>query len=127
MKPVPQYANLYELPRETVRRGVERAGFRGDNFIAVMNWLTPGMALSPHQHDFEQVALIVQGRVRYHVGDEVFDAGPGSAIRIPAGVAHYAEPVGDEVALNLDIFAPPRDDYRHLVAHQDARVDGDAD
>jgi hypothetical protein len=39
-------------------------------------------------------------------------------LRIPPGVVHYAEPIGDEVALNLDVFAPLRDDYRHLVAHQ---------
>lgn len=114
-----QFANLYEIPRETVRRGVERAGFRGSDFITVMNWLTPGMEVKPHKHPFEQVAIIVQGRVRFHVGDEVYEAGPGSAIRIPGDVMHYAEPLGDEVALNLDIFSPIREDYRHLVAYQD--------
>jgi hypothetical protein len=31
---------------------------------------------------------------------------------------HYAEPVGDEIVLNLDVFAPLRDDYRHLVDYQ---------
>jgi quercetin dioxygenase-like cupin family protein len=118
-----QFYNLFELPRETVRRGVERAGFEGENVMAVMNWLTPGMDLSPHSHTFEQVALILQGRVRFHVGDDVFEAGPGSAIRIPAGVMHYAEPIGDEVALNLDIFAPARADYAHLVAYQHAPAD----
>jgi quercetin dioxygenase-like cupin family protein len=115
-----QFYNLFELPRETVRRGVERAGFEGENVMAVMNWLTPGMDLSPHSHTFEQVALILQGRVRFHVGDDVFEAGPGGAIRIPAGVMHYAEPIGDEVALNLDIFAPARADYAHLVEYQHA-------
>ena len=39
-------------------------------------------------------------------------------IRIPPHVMHYAEPVGDEVVLNLDIFSPLRADYQHLVAHQ---------
>lgn len=120
MNSTTQFANLFEMPRETVRRGVERAGFRGDNFISVMNWLTPGMDLAPHMHDFEQVAIILQGRVKFHVGDEVFEAGPGGAIRIPAGVMHYAEPVGDEIALNLDIFSPMRADYLHLVAGQDS-------
>ncbi|WP_076997928.1 cupin domain-containing protein [Variovorax sp. KK3] len=114
-----QFANLYDMPRETVRRGVERAGFRGKDFIAVMNWLTPGMDLAPHKHEFEQVAIILQGQVRFHVGDEVFEAGPGGSIRIPAGVMHHAEPVGTEVVLNLDIFSPVRPDYLHLVAGQD--------
>jgi quercetin dioxygenase-like cupin family protein len=115
-----QLFNLFELPRETVRSGVERVGFRGEHFMSVMNWLTPGMDLSPHSHTFEQVVIILQGRVRFHVGDEVFETGPGGAIRIPAGVMHYAEPIGDEVVLNLDIFAPARSDYLHLVSYQDA-------
>jgi hypothetical protein len=34
-------------------------------------------------------------------------------------VEHYAEPFGDEPVLNLDIFAPLRKDYMHLVDYQD--------
>lgn len=115
-----QLYNFADLPRETVRPGVERAAFRGDHFMAVMNWLSPGMDVSPHSHTFEQVVMIVSGRVRFHVGDESYEAGPGSVIRIPPHVMHYAEPLGDEVALNLDIFAPVREDYLHLVQYQNA-------
>ena len=39
-----------ELPKEVVRPGVERAGFRGDDVLMVMNWLEPGMAVNPHSH-----------------------------------------------------------------------------
>jgi hypothetical protein len=39
-------------------------------------------------------------------------------VRIPPNTMHYLEPIGDEVALNLDIFAPPRADYMHLVEYQ---------
>ena len=111
--------NWNDLPREAVREGVERCGFRGEDVLLVMNWLEPGMDINPHSHPFEQVVCIVQGHVRFHVGDEVFEAGPGSFIRIPPDVVHYGEPIGDEPALNLDVFAPIRDDYRHLVDYQD--------
>lgn len=117
-----QRATLYNwdaLPKEVVRTGVERAGFRGEDVLLVMNWLEPGMDLNPHSHPFEQIAYIVKGRVRFHVGDETFDAGPGSLIRIPPNVEHYGEPLGDEPVLNLDIFSPIREDYRHLVAYQE--------
>ncbi len=112
------FANWNTLDRETVRKGVERVGFRGDDVLLVMNWLGPGMDVNPHSHPFEQVAVIVSGQVRFHVGDEVFEAGPGTFIRIPPNVMHYGEPIGDEPALNLDVFAPIRDDYKHLVEHQ---------
>jgi quercetin dioxygenase-like cupin family protein len=118
-----QATNLYNwnsLPREFVRDGVERCGFRGENVTCVMNWLSPGMDVRPHSHTFEQVVMIVSGRVRYHVGEQAFDCGPGSMLRVPPHVIHYAEPIGNEVALNLDIFAPMREDYRHLVEYQAA-------
>lgn len=120
---MPQRARLYNwdsLPKEVVRKGVERSGFRGDDVLLVMNRLEPGMDTNPHSHPFEQVVYIVDGEVRFHIGDETFDAGPGSLIRIPPDVEHYAEPLGDKPALNLDVFAPIREDYRHLVEYQAA-------
>ena len=116
-----QKARLYnwsELPKEFVRAGVERCGFSGDQVLLVMNWLEPGMEVRPHSHPFEQVAYIVQGRMKFVIGDEVFEAGPGSVIRIPPDVEHYGEPIGEEPVMNLDIFSPIRDDYRHLVDYQ---------
>ncbi|MFN3937141.1 MAG: cupin domain-containing protein [Gemmobacter sp.] len=109
-----------DLPRETVRPGVSRAGFRGDNALVVMNWLEPGMEVRPHSHPFEQLAFILSGRVRFTIGADVVEVGPGEMVRIPPDVVHCGEPVGDEVAVNLDVFAPVRADYRHLTAYQEA-------
>jgi quercetin dioxygenase-like cupin family protein len=119
MTPVKSY-NWNELPRESPRYGIERVGFRGDNAMVVMNWLSPGLTPNPHSHPFEQLVLILRGRVRFHVGDDVVECGPGSMVRVPPDVMHWAEPVGDEVCLNLDVFSPVRDDYRHLVAYQES-------
>ena len=69
--------------------------------------------------------LILQGRTRLHVGDEVLECGPGSMVRVPPNVVHYAESVGDEVCLNLDVFAPVRADYLHLVNYQKQTNGGD--
>lgn len=106
------------LEREVVRRGVERAGFRGDDVLLVMNWLDPGMEVNPHSHPFEQVVFIVKGQMRFTVGDEVLELGPGGLVRIPPNVVHCGEPIGDEQVMNLDVFSPIREDYRHLVEYQ---------
>lgn len=116
-------ANVYrwsELPREAVRPGVSRSAFRGDNALMVMNWLEPGMEVRPHSHPFEQLAYILAGRVRFTIGDDVVEVGAGEVVRIPPDVVHCGEPIGDETAVNLDVFAPVRDDYRHLTAYQEA-------
>tara|TARA_Y100000588_G_scaffold221056_2_gene234889 strand:- start:581 stop:997 length:417 start_codon:yes stop_codon:yes gene_type:complete len=120
MVEVTSFSNWDTLEKEFVREGVERVGFRGEDTLLVMNWLQPGMEPGPHSHPFEQIAVIVQGTVRFHVGDEVFEATPGSMIRIPPDVEHWGEVVGDEPAMNLDVFNPIRDDYRHLIEHQHA-------
>jgi len=43
----PELYNWDTLPKEQVRKGVERSGFRGEDVLLVMNWLDPGA----HQHD----------------------------------------------------------------------------
>lgn len=111
--------NWDALPRETVRPGVERCAFRGDNVLMVMNYLQPGMEVRPHSHPFEQIAYIVQGQMRFVIGDVEHRAGPGSVLWIPGDVVHFGEPIGDELVMNLDVFSPIRDDYRHLVEYQE--------
>ena len=118
-KPAVRPRNWNELDRETVRPGVARAGVRGDDVMLVMNWLQPGMETRPHSHPCEQIVYVVKGRMRFVIADEEIEVGAGGLVRIPPDVMHYGEPIGDEEVLNLDVFAPLREDYRHLVAYQD--------
>ena len=114
----PQMHNWNTLKREMVRKGVERVGFRGENVTLVMNFAAPGLEVRPHSHTFEQIAICVSGRMNYHIGDQVFEMTPGSMLRVPPNTEHYAEVLGDETVMNLDIFAPRRADYEHLVEYQ---------
>ena len=107
------------LPKEVVRPGVSRTAFRGDGALMVMNWLEPGMEKKPHSHPFEQLAYVVRGRVRFEIGDDIVEVGPGEVVRIPPDVMHCGEAIGEEVAMNLDVFAPARADYAHLTAYQE--------
>jgi quercetin dioxygenase-like cupin family protein len=110
-----------EIPDEEVRPGVRRRGFGTRECLLVMNHCEPGMALRPHSHDFDQIALITKGTAIYHVGEEHNEVGPGSVVLIPAGAEHYIEPTGDETVENVDVFAPARDDYLHLLEWMRAR------
>lgn len=115
-----------EIPGEQVRPGVSRKGFGTEDVILVMNVVEPEMEARPHRHDdFDQIATIVAGRAIYHVGEVAHPVGPGSLLLIPAGVEHYIEPVGDEPVQNLDVFAPAREDYHHLLDWSRAGADPD--
>lgn len=75
--------NWNDLAKESPRAGIEGVAFRGDNAMVVLNWIRPGMEPEPHSHPFEQLVLIVQGRTRLHVGDEVPLRGAGRRRRLP--------------------------------------------
>ena len=110
--------NWNDLPREFVRRGIERCGFRGEDVMLVFNFAEPDLQVKPHQHDFEQVVICVEGEMNYHVAGEVFEMKPGSMLRVPPHTMHHAEMTGGGRVLNLDVFSPLREDYRHLVEYQ---------
>ena len=107
--------NWSDIPDEEARPGVRRRGFGTDECLLVYNECQPGMKLRPHEHDFDQIAMITRGHAIFHVGGSDERVGPGSVMLIPAGVEHYIEPVGDEAVHNIDVFVPLREDYRHLV------------
>lgn len=104
------------IPSEQVRRGVRRRGFGTEDVILVLNEIEPVMDPAPHTHEgFDQLALILSGRAVYHIGDDAHEVGTGSVMLIPAGVEHWIEPVGEDTVENLDVFAPARADYGHLL------------
>jgi quercetin dioxygenase-like cupin family protein len=116
-----------DIPDEVVRPGVRRRGFGTPSCLLVMNECQPGMDLRPHTHDFDQIAMVISGRANYQVGEVRNEMGPGSVVLIPAGVEHYIEPTGNEVVKNIDVFAPARDDLRHLMewmAERPEQVEG---
>ncbi|MBM3530914.1 MAG: cupin domain-containing protein [Alphaproteobacteria bacterium] len=119
MPKTPAY-NWQDIPARTPRAGITQRGFRGDNVLVTHNLLAPGMEPNPHSHPFEQVFMLLEGRVKLHIGDEVHDCGPGTVLRIPPDVVHWAEPPRPEdgIAVNVDIFSPVRDDYLPLVEYQ---------
>ena len=66
-----------------------------------------------HSHiEFEQITVLLEGRIRTRVGDEIFVLGPGDLIRIARGAQHgNTTALDDRDAIVLDIFMPPRPQY----------------
>lgn len=114
------HSRLTDLPTESVADGaLTRTAVRGDHSLVTLNWIQPHHEDQPrHSHPFDQIALIVEGVMEFDVGDETFVVRAGDALQIPAGVPHTARVLGDDVAYNIDIFAPVRPDYLYLAAHQ---------
>lgn len=60
----------------------------------------------PHVHpDHDSVVYVVRGRLRMHVADRAFDAGPGDSLAHLPGVEHWIEALEDSVT--IEVKSPP--------------------
>jgi quercetin dioxygenase-like cupin family protein len=75
--------------------------------------MSRGAVIPWHDHVNEQVGMVVSGRIVLTIGEDAMTLGPGDGYVIPSGVEHTVEVLEDSVA--LDVFSPPRDDYRDFV------------
>ncbi len=116
---IPGY-NWQQIPVRESRKGIMQRVFRGDNVLIGYSELHPHMDPSPHSHPYEQIFMIIKGRVMLHVGEQVIECKAGAVVRIPPDVVHWAEPpsVEDGIAINMDIWTPYRPDFGKFTAYQ---------
>jgi quercetin dioxygenase-like cupin family protein len=82
----------------------------GDNVMVVQFRIAKDAEVPVHTHPHEQVGHVVSGRMRFRLGDEERELGPGDGYAVPGNVPHGAVGVTDTIA--VDSFHPVRDDYR---------------
>jgi quercetin dioxygenase-like cupin family protein len=74
--------------------------------------LEEGCVVPQHAHENEQLTYILEGALRFWLGDDesqVIDVSAGEVLHIPSNVPDKAEAL--ETTLDLDIFCPPRSDW----------------
>jgi quercetin dioxygenase-like cupin family protein len=85
----------------------------GDRITMSVVELDPGALVAEHSHENEQLGIVLRGTMDFRVGDERRELGPGGTWCIPANAPHEAT-AGPQGAVVIDVFAPPRDDFREL-------------
>ena len=68
-----------------------------------------GSNVALHAHPHEQTGYVASGRVRFTIGAEVRDLGPGDGYHVPGGEPHAVTAL--DAAVLIDIFSPPRTEY----------------
>ncbi len=83
----------------------------GEKIMLSLVEIGPGSVVPMHSHPHEQAGIVVEGEFDFIIGGERRRVKPGDMYIIPGGVQHSA--IGlDGKAVALDIFSPPRDDYK---------------
>jgi quercetin dioxygenase-like cupin family protein len=78
----------------------------GGELTAMEMTIPPGMGPPPHVHEGGESVYVLEGRVRYHIGGEVHEGGPGTFFYIPAGIEENFEPADDNPVRLLVIYTP---------------------
>ena len=82
----------------------------------------PGSTYSLHSHPYEQTSVMLRGRMRLTVGNEVREIGPGDMWFAPANVVHGGEILGDEAVVFIDVYAPPSGGIGNNITRADETV-----
>ena len=67
-----------------------------------------GSRLPEHSHPHEQVTHVLEGALRFTLGNETRDVLAGESIYLAPGVPHGAEALARSAV--VDTFSPPRED-----------------
>jgi quercetin dioxygenase-like cupin family protein len=102
--------NWNSIPAETVAEGIRRQMVTGDRLMMCRLQMAPHTATPIHSHPHEQITIIEQGRVRFHVDGSDRIVSAGEILHFPSNVRHGATMLEEPVVL-IDIFTPIREDF----------------
>lgn len=113
MKPQPQQHRWSEVRAEALNPLLTRQFITGELAMLARIELKKGCVVPRHVHANEQISYIVEGALRFSLGEEGATeqriVRAGEVLVIPGNLPHAAEALEDTV--DLDIFAPPRQDW----------------
>jgi len=110
---VSAFDDLASISPHAVWNGVRARAVEGERTTFAVVELDPGTVVPEHAHENEQVGVLVSGRLRFRIGDEVRDLEPGGTWAIPPNAPHEVE-AGPEGAVAVEVFAPGRSDWAAL-------------
>ena len=94
-------------------KGINTSIFPGENVMLSVVRVDPHSSGSIHSHPEEQWGVLLEGRCTRIQGGEEVEASAGDFWHTPGGVAHGVR-TGEQGAVILDIFSPPREEYRNV-------------
>ena len=103
------------VPPQQIWDGIVGRVVHGERLTLGLIELEPDAVLPEHQHENEQLGMVIEGSITFRIGTERETLGPGGTYRIASNVAHDAV-IGPEGAVVIDVFAPVREDWKTLPA-----------
>ena len=107
------FEDIARIAPQRIWDGIAGRVVHGERITLGAIELDPDVTLPEHSHEQEQLGIVLRGSLRFRIGDETRELGPGETWAIPANVPHEVQ-AGPEGAVVIDVFAPPREDWKPL-------------
>jgi quercetin dioxygenase-like cupin family protein len=101
-----------DMPKDALKPDLARRLISTDRMMLAHVYLEKGCIVPLHSHENEQLTYILEGVLRFWLGDdesEVVDVAAGEVLHIPSTGPPKAE--ARETTLDVDNFCPPRQDW----------------
>ena len=101
-----------DVRREQVTPQLARRLVTSERMMLAQVYLDKGAVVPKHSHENEQITWILEGALRFHLGEDGAEevvVRAGEVLVIPSHLPHAA--VALEDTLDIDIFCPPRQDW----------------
>ena len=101
-----------EMQKEKVSEMLDRRLVTGDRIMLAHVYLKKGCLVPQHKHENEQITYILEGALRFWIGEnreQELVVSAGEVLHIPSNVPHEALAIED--TLDVDVFSPPRADW----------------
>jgi quercetin dioxygenase-like cupin family protein len=96
-------------PVEQVNTLIGRQMVHTESMTVARILLAKGAVVPSHHHVNEQITTLLDGRLRFVLGDEERIVIPGETLTIPSHLPHEVEAL--ETSVVIDVFSPVRDDW----------------
>jgi unsaturated pyranuronate lyase len=115
-----------DYPKYEIAAGVVFCPVFGRNLSLNFVTFPPHSGFPTHMHPEEQISIVREGEMEITVGDICRGVGPGDVIIFPSDVPHSGRTLDQSCRL-IDIFSPPREGLREVIAGANPLRSADVD
>jgi quercetin dioxygenase-like cupin family protein len=106
-----RFWNPENIAPKVLAPGVTAKIASGERMMLSLVTFAPDAVVPTHSHPHEQMGMIVSGTLEFTIAGETRVLAGSGMVFVPGGVPHAAK-AGPGGALALEVFSPPREEFR---------------
>ena len=105
------FIDLDSMDKKSLREGIQSRIVSGEKMMMAFMDVEANMNDPGHSHPHEQCGIVIEGEIEMSIGDVVKLCKKGDIYFIPGDLPHGGKTF-ENPCLVLDVFSPPREDYK---------------